>query len=85
MSCGVGQRQGSDPVLLCLWCGLAPVALIRPLAWEPPYAVGATEEKNKKAKLFFCKPNVVRTQGNIIIQLPVCYKDIYFRISLIHS
>ena len=30
-----------DPVLLWLWCRLAAVAPIRPLAWEPPYAVGA--------------------------------------------
>ena len=29
-----------DPVLLWLWCRLAATALIRPLAWEPPYAVG---------------------------------------------
>ena len=25
-----------DPALLWLWCRLAAVALIRPLAWEPP-------------------------------------------------
>ena len=24
-----------------LWCGLAEVAPIRPLAWEPPYATSA--------------------------------------------
>ena len=29
-----------DPVLLWLWCRPAAVALIRPLAWEPPYAMG---------------------------------------------
>ena len=38
MSCGVGRRCGSDPASLCLWCWQAAVALIRPLAWEPPYA-----------------------------------------------
>ena len=40
VSCGVGRRRGSDPALLWLWCRPAAVALIQPLAWEPPYAVG---------------------------------------------
>ena len=31
MSCGVGRRCGSDPVLLWLRCRPAAVALIRPL------------------------------------------------------
>ena len=49
MSCDVGCRRGSDPVLLWLWCRPAAVALIEPLAWEPPYAdeEGATERKKK--------------------------------------
>ena len=51
MSCGVGHRCGSDPVLLWLWCRLA--APIRPLAWEPPYAGGAALEKAKKKKVTF--------------------------------
>ena len=29
-----------DPALLWLWPWLAAVALIRTLAWEPPYAMG---------------------------------------------
>ena len=29
-----------DLALLWLWCRLAAVASIRPLAWEPPYAAG---------------------------------------------
>ena len=36
-----------DPALLWLWCRLAAVAVIRPLAWEPPYAVDAALKKNK--------------------------------------
>ena len=40
MSCGVGHRRGLDLVLLWLWRRLEATALIRPLAWEPPYAVG---------------------------------------------
>ena len=30
--CGVGCRQGLDPVLLWLWCRLAAIAPVRPLA-----------------------------------------------------
>ena len=50
MSCGVGHRHGSDPKLLWLWHRPAATALIRPLAWGPPYAVGATLKKTKKKK-----------------------------------
>ena len=52
MSCGVGLKHSSDPELLWPWHRLAAVALIPPLAWEPPCAVGAAlkrqEEKKKK-------------------------------------
>ena len=41
MSCGVGCRCTLDPVFLWLWYRLVAAALIRPLAWEPPYAVDA--------------------------------------------
>ena len=50
MSCGVGSRCGSDPALLWLWRRLVATALIRPLSWEPPYAVGAALEKAKRQK-----------------------------------
>ena len=50
MSCGVGCKWGLDLVLLWLWCRPAVTAPIRPLAWEPPYAVGATLKKNKIKK-----------------------------------
>jgi len=39
-----------DPVLLWLWCRPAASALIRSLAWEPPYAVGAALKKKEKKK-----------------------------------
>ena len=48
MSRGVGCRHGSDLVLLWLWCRPAATALIRPLAWEPPYAAGVALEKAKR-------------------------------------
>ena len=48
MSCGVGHRCGLDPELQWLWRRTAAVALIRPLAWEPPHAAGAAlKSKNK--------------------------------------
>ena len=46
MSCGVGRRHGSDPVLL--WCRPAAAALIRPLAWELLYAASVAFKKKKK-------------------------------------
>ena len=36
------SQCGLDPVLLWLWC--------RPLAWEPPYAMGVALEKTEKKK-----------------------------------
>ena len=54
MSCGVGQRRGSDLVLLWLWRRTAATALIGPLAWESPCAVGTAlkrqtnKQTNKK-------------------------------------
>ena len=47
MSCGAGHRRGLEPELLWLWRRLAAVALIGPLVWELPYAVGSAL-KNKK-------------------------------------
>ena len=50
MSCGVGHRCGFDLALLWLWRRPAAVALIGPLAREPPYALGAALEKTKRQK-----------------------------------
>ena len=50
MSCGVGCRHGSDPMLLWLWCRPAAVAPIGPLAWEPPYATGSALKSQKKKR-----------------------------------
>ena len=50
MSYGVGCRCGPDPMSLWLWCKPAAIAPIRPLAWEPPYAMGVALEKEKKEK-----------------------------------
>ena len=51
MSCGAGCICSLGPVLLWLWCKLAGVAPIRPLAWEIPYAVGTALKKRKKKKI----------------------------------
>jgi len=45
MSCGVGCRCGPDSLLLWLRYRLA--APIQPLAWDLPYAMGATLKKQK--------------------------------------
>ena len=37
-------------MLLWLWCRLPATALIQPLAWETPYAVGAALKRQKKIK-----------------------------------
>ena len=52
MNCGVVHRHGSDLALLWLWCSLAAVALIRPLAWETPYATGAALKRPKEKELW---------------------------------
>ena len=46
MSCGLGCRLNLDPALLL--CRPVSTAPIRPLAWEPPYAVSVAIEKTKE-------------------------------------
>ena len=52
--CGSWTRLGSGVAVAWIWCRPAAVALIGPLAWEPPCAVGAalkrrkTKDKKKK-------------------------------------
>ena len=59
MICGVGHRRGLDPTLLWLWCRPAAIALIRPLAWKPPCAVGvAIKYKQKESKTHSLKNNL---------------------------
>ena len=47
---GVGRRRSLDLMLLWLWCRLSAVALIGPLAWEPPSAMGVAIKGKKKKK-----------------------------------
>ena len=48
MTSDVGDRHGLD--LVWLWRRPAAIALIGPVAWEPPYAAGAALEKTKTPK-----------------------------------
>ena len=48
MSCHVGHRHSSDPSLLWLWCRLASVALIPPLAQELPCVMDMALKKTKE-------------------------------------
>jgi len=50
VSCGGDCRRGSDPELLWLWCRPVATALIRPLAWELPYAASAALKRQKRKK-----------------------------------
>ena len=50
MSCDVGCRRDSDLGLLWMWHRPEATAPIRPLAWEPPYAIGAALKKKKKIR-----------------------------------
>ena len=48
MSYEVGHRHDLDPELLWLWCRLAAIALIRPLAQESSYVAGTALKRQKK-------------------------------------
>ena len=50
LSCGVGRRHGLVPTLLWLWCRPEATALIGPLFWDPPHAVGAALKRQKIKK-----------------------------------
>ena len=58
MSCSVDHRCDLDPLLLWLRHRPATTAPIRPLAWEPPCAMGTALEKTKKKKKEFHDLNV---------------------------
>ena len=63
MSCGIGRRRGSDPVLLWLRHRPAAIAPIGPLAWEPPYTAGMALEKTKKKKKLGIRSSLVVQQA----------------------
>ena len=69
VSCYVGRRRGLDPKLLWLWHRLTAVALIRPLAWELPYAMVVALEKQKKKKKK--KKKIILNGGQKFFSLPL--------------
>ena len=68
MSCGVGCRISWDLALLWLWCRPEAIALIKPLAWKPPYAAGHKDKRQKKKKK---KPNnyELTTDTNTLLEV----------------
>ena len=54
MNCGVGRIRGLDLVWLWLLHRLVATAPVQPLAWEPPYAVGAALKKTGKLLVSLC-------------------------------
>jgi len=48
MSCDIVRNTVT--ALLWLWCRPAAAAPIRPLAWEPPYAVSTALKRKKRKK-----------------------------------
>ena len=72
MSCGVGHRCGWDLVLLWLWCNVSYSSdLIRPLAWELPYALSAALKRQKKKKKKHCRLHLS------LEELPKLYTPIF--------
>ena len=70
VSCGVGRRCGSDPVLLWLWHRPAAVTPTGPLAWEPPCAVSVALKSKKNEKIKLVSFLMMMDYGIISITLP---------------
>ena len=75
MSCGVGRRCSLDPALLWLWCRPAATAPIRPLAWEPPYAM-KRQQTNKQTNKKQQKNNFVKQNMGKITLFGVIEEDV---------
>ena len=56
-SCRIGQRPVLDLALLGCGVGQWLTAPIQPLAWEIPYSMGASLERQKKKSVFFFNPH----------------------------
>ena len=73
MSFGVGCRLGLDPSLLWLWRRPVATPPIRPLAWEPSYAVTAAQEMAKRQKKKK-KKRLLYTKAKIYVHIKIIYK-----------
>ena len=60
-----------DPMWLWLWCRPAAVAPIGPLAWEPPYAVGAAlkTKQNKTKRMYMYHVFTIKFMCIILIYI----------------
>ena len=67
MSYGVDHRHGSD--LALLWRRPAAEALIRPLAWEPPYASDAALKRQNPPPKKKEKRKKERREGEPSVQI----------------
>ena len=67
VSFGVGRRFVLALAWLWLWCRLAAAALIRPVAWELPYATCAALKKNPLHTVW--NPKLLNVLGSIYIWL----------------
>ena len=72
MSCDVGCGYSSDLALLWLWCRPSATALIRPLAWELPYAAGVAL---KRKNIYNILHIIIYTYTSLYMHLT--YHDIY--------
>ena len=54
-------------MLLWLWCRLSPTALIRPIAWELPYAVGVALKKKKGLQTVNAGEGVEKMEPSYIV------------------
>ena len=86
MNCGVGCRHGSNPTLPWLWHRPVATALIRPLAWEPPYATGAALGGKKKKISFFLWLNNIPLCVHVFIYVCIyMFVYIHFLYPFIHQ
>ena len=79
VSCGVGHRHSSDPILLLLWCRQAAAAPIQPLAWELPYAANLALKRKKKKKTPFFQITSSLKGVNLNLE-NLIYKQVYHSI-----
>ena len=75
---------GSDPVLLWMWRRPAAVAPIGPLAWEPPYVMGAALKSGKKKKKKYLRtvPTVAQQVKNLVLSQLWCRLQLQLKFNL---
>ena len=72
MNRGVRGRHDLDPALLWLWLWWTAVALIWPLAWEPPNAKGEALKKKRAKKFFLNENNTGTCRKTCSPLMPLC-------------